>query len=45
MLVEACWPNRSFPDQLWNRDRWSTADAGSRYGKMVDADLAATGID
>ena len=45
MLVEARWPNRSFPDQLWNRDRWATADAGSRYGKMVDADLAATGID
>ena len=45
MLVEARWPNRSFPYQLWNRDRWATADAGSRYGKMVDADLAATGID
>ena len=45
MLVEARWPNRSFTDQLWNRDRWATADAGSRYGKMVDADLAATGID
>ena len=45
MLVEARWPNRSLPEQLWDRDCWATADAGSRYGRMVDADLAATGID
>jgi hypothetical protein len=45
MLVEARWPNRSFPDQLWDRDRWATADTGSRYGLMIDSELAATGID
>ena len=45
MLVEARWPNMSFPDQLWTRSCWATAKEGSRYGKMVDDELAKTGID
>lgn len=45
MLVEARWPNRRFPEQLWQRDRWARAGKGSRYGKVVDPKLAETGID
>ncbi len=45
MLVEARWPNMSFPDQLWTRSCWATAEEGSIYGKMVDDELAKTGID
>ena len=45
MLVEARWPNRRFPEQLWDRERWAHAGKGSRYGKMVDPNLAETGID
>ena len=44
LMIEARWPNMSF-DRLWDRDRWATADAGSRYGKMIDAELAKTQID
>jgi len=45
MMVEARWPNRTFPDQLWDRDRWARAGKGSRHGRMVDPMLAETGID
>ncbi len=45
MLVEARWPNRRFPQQLWERDRWARAGLGSRYGRMVDTNLVQTGID
>ena len=44
MMIEARWPNMSL-DDLWNRNRWARAGKGSRYGKMVDPNLAETGID
>lgn len=44
LMVEARWPNMSF-DRLWDRDRWATAGTGSRYGRMVDPELAQTQID
>lgn len=44
MMVEARWPNRPF-EKLWERSTWATSDKGSKYGKMVDAELAKTGID
>jgi len=45
MMVEARWPNMQFPQQLWDRSCWASAGVGSRYGKMVDPQLAATNID
>lgn len=45
MLEEARWPNRRFPEQLWDRERWAHAGPGSRYGKMVDRNLAETDVD
>ena len=44
MVGEARWPNRGL-DQLWDRNTWAQAGEGSRYGKMVDPNLAATGVD
>lgn len=44
-LVEARWPNLNFPEQIWDRDRWASADEGSDMGTMVDQALAETGID
>ncbi|MHC4411992.1 MAG: right-handed parallel beta-helix repeat-containing protein [Planctomycetota bacterium] len=43
-LIEARWPNMKFPDELWGKSKWARARAGSRHGKVVDADLAATNI-
>lgn len=45
MMVEARWPNMSFPSQLWSRSCWANSGKGSRYGIMVDNELAKTGID
>jgi len=45
MMVEARWPNQRFPDQVWEKATWADAGEGSAYGLMVDAALAATGID
>ncbi len=45
MMVEARWPNMTFPDDLWKRGVWATSDQGSSLGNMKDAALAATGID
>lgn len=45
MLVEARWPNRPFPQELWNRDCWATAGEGSDKGLMADPALAELGID
>ncbi len=45
MMVEARWPNMQFPKQLWDRSCWAKANVGSRYGKMVDPELAKTNID
>ena len=44
MVVEARWPNMTFPDDLWKRGVWATSDQGSSLGTMKDAALAATGI-
>jgi len=44
LMIEARWPNMSF-DRLWDRDRWAAAGEGSRYGKMVDPELAKTNVD
>lgn len=44
MMIEARWPNMRF-DQLWDRGRWAAAGPGSRYGRIVDPELARTGID
>ncbi len=45
MLVEARWPNMNFPNDLFKNQVWASADNGSERGKIVDAALAATGID
>jgi Pel9A-like, right handed beta helix region len=45
MMVEARWPNRRLPEELWDVSKWAKAGKGSRYGKMVDPELAKTGID
>ena len=45
MMVEARWPNMKFPEQLWDRSTWAQSSTGSRYGKMVDPNLASTNID
>jgi hypothetical protein len=44
LMIEARWPNMRF-DQLWERSCWATAGLGSRYGKLVDPELAETDID
>lgn len=44
MLMEARWPNMQ-ADQIWDRTRWTAAGKGSRYGRIVDPELARTGVD
>ncbi len=44
MMIEARWPNARFGDLL-NRDTWAKTGVGSRYGRIVDPTLGATGID
>jgi hypothetical protein len=44
MMIEARWPNMRF-DQLWQRSCWASAAYGSDYEKMLDPELAKTGID
>jgi len=44
MMVEARWPNIGLGDVLTGK-AWATAGQGSRYGQIVDPDLAKTGID
>ncbi|MFQ5808064.1 MAG: right-handed parallel beta-helix repeat-containing protein [Armatimonadota bacterium] len=44
MMIEARWPNMRF-EELFDRSKWATAGVGSRYGKMVDPELAKTGVD
>ncbi|MDP6039814.1 MAG: right-handed parallel beta-helix repeat-containing protein [Candidatus Latescibacteria bacterium] len=44
MMIEARWPNARF-DQLLGRECWAKTNVGSRYGKIVDSDLAKTEID
>jgi hypothetical protein len=44
MAIEARWPNMTFAER-WRPSSWAKSSKGSRYGKIVDADLAATNID
>lgn len=44
MMIEARWPNMRF-EELWDRSKWATSAPGSGYGKMVDPELAKTGVD
>jgi len=44
MMVEARWPDMR-PDQILDPTTWAHAGKGSRYGKMVDPNLAKTGVD
>jgi len=44
MMTEARWPNLR-PGEPWDLASWARAGKGSRYGKMVDPRLAATGVD
>jgi hypothetical protein len=44
MMIEARWPNARF-DQMLDRSCWAKAGEGSRYGRMVSAELAETGVD
>ncbi len=45
MMVEARWPDMRFPGELWDRSKWAATGAGSRYGRIVDPELARTGAD
>jgi len=44
MMVEARWPNIGLANVL-TRKAWASAGKGSRYGTLVDENLAKTGID
>ena len=44
MMMEARWPNITLADVLTAK-AWAETDKGSRYGTVVDPDLAKTGID
>ena len=44
LMMPARWPNMSFA-QRWDNSKWPAADSGSRYGTMVDADLAKSNVD
>jgi hypothetical protein len=43
MAIEARWPNISFAER-WRQSSWAKTGKGSRYGKIVDANLASTQI-
>ncbi len=44
LMTPARWPNMSF-EMRWDNSKWPAADEGSKYGTMVDADLAGAGAD
>jgi hypothetical protein len=44
LLMEARWPNMKFPEELWGKSKWAWAGLGSRHGKIIDPNLAATNI-
>ena len=44
LMTEARWPDMPF-EQRWDKTVWAAADKGTQYGTMVDADLAAAGLD
>jgi hypothetical protein len=43
-LIEARWPNMKFPDEMWGKSKWARAGPGSKHGRVIDPNLAATGI-
>ena len=40
-MSPARWPNMTF-DQRWNNTCWRATEAGSRYGRLIDGELANT---
>ncbi|MDO6709114.1 right-handed parallel beta-helix repeat-containing protein [Aliiglaciecola sp. 2_MG-2023] len=44
MMLEARWPNAK-AEQLLSRVVWASTDKGSAYGKIVDRELAESGVD
>ena len=44
MMIEARWPKARF-EELLDRSKWAKTNVGSRYGKIVDPELAKTNID
>ena len=44
MMVEARWPNQPL-DRRWDKNTWRPTADGSEYGRIVDPELAGTGID
>ena len=44
MMVEARWPDQP-PAKRWDKSTWRTTYEGSEYGRIVDPELAKTGVD
>ena len=44
MMIPARWPNMTF-DQRWDNSKWPKADEGSKYGALIDSDLANSRCD
>ncbi|MBL7220040.1 MAG: right-handed parallel beta-helix repeat-containing protein [Phycisphaerae bacterium] len=44
MMVEARWPDQPL-SKRWDKSTWRTTQAGSGYGRIVDPELAKTGVD
>jgi len=44
MMVEARWPDQPF-DKRWDKSTWRSTQEGSEYGRIVDPELAKTGVD
>ncbi|MDP6542736.1 MAG: right-handed parallel beta-helix repeat-containing protein [Phycisphaerae bacterium] len=44
MMVEARWPNQPLTKR-WDKSTWRTTYEGSEYGRIVDPELAKTGVD
>ncbi|MCC6393045.1 MAG: right-handed parallel beta-helix repeat-containing protein [Bryobacterales bacterium] len=44
MMIEARWPNARL-DDLLDRSSWARGAAGSAHGRIVDPELAKTGVD
>jgi len=44
MMVEARWPDQPL-SKRWDKSTWRTTQAGSEYGKIVDPELAKSGVD
>ena len=44
MMIEARWPNIRF-EELFDRSKWAAMSDSSGHGKVIDPELAKTGID